>query len=81
MSMVSKKVNAILDLSFKIITANEKQEKSACISLDFAKAIDTLNYEILLYKLDYYDVPGIARVISILSLTHTTSNKNRTVFF
>ena len=79
--MVSKKVNAILDLSFKIITANEKQEKSACIFLDFAKAIDTLNYEILLYKLDYYDVPGIARGISILSLTHTTRNKNRTAFF
>ena len=41
-----------LDLHFNIITANEKQEKSACIFLDFAKAFDTVNYEIFLYKLD-----------------------------
>ena len=41
-----------LDLYFNIITANEKQEKSACIFLDFAKAFDTVHYEIFLYKLD-----------------------------
>ena len=40
------------DLYFNIITANEKQEKSAYIFLDFAKAFDTVNYEIFLCKLD-----------------------------
>ena len=44
--------HAILDLYFNIITANENQEKSACIFLDFAKAFDIVNREILLHKLD-----------------------------
>ena len=52
--------HAILDLYFNIIAANEKQGKSACVFLDFAKAFDTVNYEILLYKLNYYGVRGIA---------------------
>ena len=51
--------HAILDLYFDSITANEKQEKSACIFLDLAKAFDTVNHEIL-YELDYYGVRGIA---------------------
>ena len=61
--MVCKKVNrqnAILDLYFTIITANEKQEKSACIFLVFAKPFDTVNHKILLYKLDYYGAQEIA---------------------
>ena len=49
--------HAILDLYFDSITANEKQEKSACIFLDLAKAFDTVNHEIWL---DYYGVRGIA---------------------
>ena len=52
--------HAIFDLYFNIITANEKQEKSASIFRDFAKAFDIANHEILLYKLDYYGVRGIA---------------------
>ena len=48
--------HVILDVYFNIITANEKYEKNACIFLDFAKAFDTVNHEILLYKLDCYGV-------------------------
>ena len=51
--------HAILDLYFNSFTANEKQKKIACIFQGIANAFDTVNHEILLYKLDYYAVQGI----------------------
>ena len=38
--------HAILDLYTNIIQSIEKQEKSSCIFLDFAKAFDTVNHKI-----------------------------------
>ena len=52
--------HSILDLYFHIITSNDKREKSVCIFLDFAKSFDKVNHEVLLYKLNYYAVAGIA---------------------
>ena len=49
--------HAILDI---ILKALEKKEKACCIFLDFEKAFDTVNHEILLTKLEYYGVRGIA---------------------
>ena len=51
---------AILDLQTKIIEAIEKKHFSCCIFLDFAKAFDTVDHEILLKKLEYYGIRGIA---------------------
>ena len=52
--------HAILDLYFNIITANEKQEKSACIFLDFAKAFDIVNL------VKFYYISWIIMVYEVL---------------
>ena len=49
-----------MDIYASILKALEKKEKACCIFLDFAKAFDTVNHEILLTKLEYYGLRGIA---------------------
>ena len=52
--------HALLDLYTNVIQSIEKQEKSSGIFLDFAQAFDTVDQKILLIKLDYYVIRGIA---------------------
>ena len=52
--------HSILDLYSNIIKGIENHEKTACIFLEFPKALDTINHEILLKKLHHYVVRGIA---------------------
>ena len=49
-----------MDIYASILKALEKKQKACCIFLDFAKTFDTVNHEILLTKLKYYGVKGIA---------------------
>ena len=51
-------VNALLD---NIVNTLENKEYGVCILLDFAKAFDTVNHEILLKKLDHYGMRGVAQ--------------------
>ena len=49
---------ALNDITNNIVTSFEKKESAYCIFLDFAKAFDAVNHEILLKKLQHYGIRG-----------------------
>ena len=51
---------AVLDMCNKITDSFENKEVACNIFLDFAKAFDTVNHSILLSKLNFYGIRGIA---------------------
>ena len=50
--------HAIIDIQHQILEALEKKEHPCCVFLDFAKAFDTVNHNILLSKLYHYGIRG-----------------------
>ena len=46
--------SAALELIDRLMISMDKGQTPLAIFLDFSKAFDTLDYEILLYKLKYY---------------------------
>ena len=52
---------AIIKLVGKIVNAVERNETTVGIVSDLSKAFDTINHDILVYKLEYYDFRGVAR--------------------
>ena len=53
---------AILDVHAKITDAIENKSIACSVFLDFAKAFDTVNQDILLGKLNHYGIRGIANM-------------------
>ena len=51
---------ALTILIDKITSAMDKKEHVIGLFLDFAKAFDTVNHDILLKKLDHYGIRGVA---------------------
>ena len=51
---------AVLDIYSKLIDSIEQKKFSCSVFLVFAKAFDTVNHYILLNKLEYYGIRGVA---------------------
>ena len=62
--------HALIDIHEKILHAIENKETPCCVFLDFAKAFDTVNHQILLRKLEHYGIRGLGNKLLQSYLTN-----------
>ncbi len=63
---------AVTSIISSLDDAKSKRKSSYCIFLDFAKAFDTVNHEILLAKLNHYGISGISNTLLKSYLSNRT---------
>jgi len=71
---------AITHLYDQILKEHDKNNVVGCIVLDIVKASDTVNHNILLYKLEQYGIRGIANKLIRFFLTNRTQTVSGTNF-
>ena len=64
--------HAVTSILSTLDEAKSKRNSSYCIFLDFAKAFDTVNHEILLAKLDHYGISGVSHTLLKSYLSNRT---------
>ena len=63
---------AVTSILSTLDAAKSKNNSSYCIFLDFAKAFDTVNHEILLAKLNHYGISGLSNTLLKSYLSNRT---------
>ena len=64
--------HAVLRIIHQVQKATEDRDYSCKILLDFSKAFDTVNHNILLSKLEYYGIRGVVKDWFSLYLSNRT---------
>ena len=66
---------AALELAHRVITCMDHNETPINIYLELSKAFDTLDHEILLAKLQYYDTHGRPAPFELVKKSYLTNGK------
>ena len=70
---------AILDIYAQFVESFENNDIACCVFLDFAKAFDTVNHNILLEKLENFGIRGGCgiKLVQIILVQKAATSENK----